>query len=188
MSYNLYRYNIYTRRDKISVMARPEIVPRQFSIYAPTKDDLDRWRCEAKEHGISVSKYIYEMVERGRTSQTSPNPPDLAGEISRLQEENGRLRSELRAKSVMLSRMETEIWKARYSEFSNVEILGHRNVDRSLVDLLMPGSPLDGYAILENLGIDPRDSEAANLIRNQLLVLQSFDLVEETARGWRWKR
>jgi hypothetical protein len=63
---------------------------------------------------------------------------------------------------------------------------GSRRHDEELIKILKKGKAIEGYAILEKLGIDPRDTEAAKLVNNQLESLRRFSLVEEDANGWRW--
>ena len=52
--------------------------------------------------------------------------------------------------------------------------------------ILKHGKAMEGYAILEKLGIEPRDIETVKLVNNQLESLRRFGLVEEDANGWRW--
>ncbi len=47
-------------------MPRQSHYNRQFLIYLPTEKDLDNWKELAKTARISLNKYIFEMVERGR--------------------------------------------------------------------------------------------------------------------------
>jgi uncharacterized protein YydD (DUF2326 family) len=60
------------------------------------------------------------------------------------------------------------------------------NHDAELIKILKHGKAIEGYTILKEQGIDPRDSEAVKLVNNQLEFLRRFDLVEEDAKGWRW--
>ena len=73
--------------------------------------------------------------------------------------------------------------------FSDVDASsGQRRYDEDLVSILkLRNRTFDGYTILKELGIDPRDSEAVKLVGNQLESLKRFGLAEETANGWRWK-
>ena len=66
----------------------------------------------------------------------------------------------------------------------------HRRIsrDEDLIRILKRGKPIDGYSILKELGIDPRETEAVKLVNNQLESLRRFGLVDETASGWRWIR
>jgi len=90
-------------------------------------------------------------------------------------------------KNMLLEKLEGEVYKARYDSFKEVELgEGSRRHDEELIKILKHGKAIEGYAILEKLGIDPRDSDAVKLVNNQLESLRRFGLVEENASGWRW--
>jgi len=63
---------------------------------------------------------------------------------------------------------------------------GTRRHDEDLIKVLRHRKSVEGYAILKELGVDPRDTEAVKLVNNQLESLRRFGLVEETGTGWRW--
>jgi hypothetical protein len=63
---------------------------------------------------------------------------------------------------------------------------GTRHHDQELINILKRSKALDGYSILNDLDIDPRETEAVKLVNNQLESLKRFGLVEETAKGWKW--
>ena len=58
--------------------------------------------------------------------------------------------------------------------------------DTRLVGMLRQGKTIDSYRILISLGIDPGDSDAVKMVKNQLEELRRFNLVKETPAGWRW--
>jgi hypothetical protein len=85
---------------------------------------------------------------------------------------------------MLLEKLEGEVYKARYDSFKEVELgEGSRRHDEELIKILKHGKAIEGYAILEKLGIDPRDSDAVKLVNNQLESLRRFGLVEEGAYG-----
>jgi hypothetical protein len=90
-------------------------------------------------------------------------------------------------KTMLMEKMEAEVYKARYASFQEVEIgEGTRYHDQELISILKRSKVLDGYSILKELAIDPRETEAVKLVNNQLESLKRFGLVEETAKGWKW--
>jgi len=93
---------------------------------------------------------------------------------------------ELKLKSLPLERQETELYKLRFESFGNERETGTRAMDVELVKILKRGRTLSGNEILKELNIDPRDSEAVKLVRNQLDTLQRYGLARETQRGWQW--
>ena len=165
-------------------MPRPEQI--QFLIYPPSKEKLEEWRADSKKFGTSLNNYIGEMVERGRRSDEGESRAQISKELSDLKEENRKLREELKLKSLLLERQETELYKLRFQSFGNVEEAGTRAMDAELVKILKRGHALNGHEILNELNIDPRDSEAVKLVRNQLETLQRYGLAKETQRGWQW--
>ncbi|HWQ20954.1 MAG TPA: hypothetical protein VN455_14330, partial [Methanotrichaceae archaeon] len=123
-------------------------------IYFPSEKDRERWEALAKDAGIPFSKWIYDMVELHLNSgQASPRAQAIkeVAELKKLLED---LRNELRMKSVLLERCETELYKLRHSEFADINSPGLRAHNSSLLDLLKRGRPLEGHAILKALGID----------------------------------
>ena len=90
-------------------------------------------------------------------------------------------------KNMLLEKLEGEVYKTRYESFKEIELSeGSRRHDIELIKILRHGKAIEGYAILKELSIDPRDTEAVKLVNNQLESLRRFGLVEEDADGWRW--
>ncbi len=90
-------------------------------------------------------------------------------------------------KTMLLEKLEADLYKARYANFQEVEMgEGTRRHDQELINILKRGKALEGYTILKELSIDPGETEAVKLVNNQLESLRRFGLVEETANGWRW--
>ena len=165
-------------------MPRPSHYKRQFLIYLPTEKDLENWKGLAKAAGISLNKYIFEMVERGR--QEAQPRTDLIKEISELREENQKQGEELKLKSLVLEKYETELFKFRHESFLQPEFQGTQQFNEALVNLLKKGRTYSGHEILRALNIDPKDSEAVSIVHRQLQILQDFKLVVEGTTGWRW--
>ena len=165
-------------------MPRPSHYNRQFLIYLPTEKDLDNWKELAKAARISLNKYIFEMVERGR--QEAQPRTDLIKEISDLREENQKQREEIKLKSLVLEKYETELFKFRHESFLQPEFQGTQQFSEALVNLLKKGRAYSGQDILKSLNVDPKDSEAVRIVHRQLQILQDFKLIEEGVTGWRW--
>jgi len=103
-------------------MPRPSHYNRQFLIYLPTEKDLDNWKELAKAARISLNKYIFEMVERGL--QEAQPRTDLIKEISDFREENQKQREEIKLKSLVLEKYETELFKFRHESFLQPKFQG----------------------------------------------------------------
>jgi hypothetical protein len=88
---------------------------------------------------------------------------------------------------LVLNKYETDLYKLRYEAFAELEEFdGARRHDEELIAILKRGKTIDGYEILKELKIDPKDSDAVKLVSNQLENLRRFGLAKETGNGWRW--
>ena len=111
----------------------------------------------------------------------------MAKELAEAKEEAQKLRTKLKMKTMLLEKLDADVYKARYASFHEVEMAeGTRRHDQELIKILQRGKALEGFAILKELGVDPGETEAVKLVNNQLESLQRFGLVKETAQGWRW--
>ena len=165
-------------------MPRPNQI--QYLIYPSSKEQIEEWRAESKERGTSLNNYIIEMVEKSRHSENSNPRPDILRENSDLKDENRKLRDDLRIKDLIIQKYEGDLYKLRYEAFSNLDEMGQKEYDVKLVAALKRGKTMSDRDIFSELGIEPRDAEAAKLVLNQLKGLIRYGLVEETSLGWRW--
>ncbi len=160
---------------------------RYVCVYLPSEKAKQQWEEDAKNLGLPLSKFVFEAVESYRATKNDPPRSDMVKELAETKEEAQKLRNELRMKTLLLEKLEADVYKARYASFQEVEMgEGTRRHDQELINILKHGKPLEGYSILKELGIAPSETEAVKLINNQLESLRRFGLVEETANGWRW--
>jgi len=168
-------------------MVAPSLKTRYVDVYLPSEKAKHQWEEDAKKAGLPLSRFVFEAVEAFRTGRKEAPRSDLIRELADVKEEAQKLRSELKMKDMLLEKLEGEVYKARYENFKEVEMgLGTRRHDEDLIKVLKRGKALEGYAVLKELGIDPRDTEAVKLVNNQIESLRRFGLVEETGDGWRW--
>ncbi len=168
-------------------MVAPGLKARYVDVYLPSEEAKKQWENEAEKAGLPLSKFVFEAVEAFRASKKETPRSDFIKELAETKEELQKLRSELKMKNLLLEKLEGDVYKARYDSFKEIQIdEGTRPHDLELIKALRRGKPLDGYTILGELGIDPKDTEAVKLVNNQLESLRRFGLVEETADGWRW--
>ena len=168
-------------------MVAPGLKTRYVDVYLPSEEAKKRWEEEAEKAGIPLSKFVFEAVEAFRASRKETQRSDLIKELAETKEELQKVRSELKMKNLLLEKLEGDVYKSRYDSFKEVQMEeGTRGHDQDLIKALRRGKPLDGYAILGELGVDPKDTAAVKLVNNQLESLRRFGLVEETADGWKW--
>ena len=167
-------------------MPRKEFKDRYATIYFNTPEELVRWEEKAKkEFGSSLSSLAREALNRLEDQDEAR--PDLIRKVSELEDENTRLRSELKLKSELLKRYESDIFRLQNIAFATPEPAdGPRRYSRELVALLQDGKVHSSQEIFDAVGIDPQDLEASRLLQNQLLGLQRYGLLAETIKGWKW--
>ena len=168
-------------------MVAPGLKARYISVYLDSEAAKHEWEEEAKKAGIPLSKFVFEAVEAFRAAKDETPRHEMVKELAEAKEEVQKLRSELKMKTMLLEKLDADVYKARYASFQDVQMVeGTRRHDQELIKILKRGKAFDGYSILKELGIDPGETEAVKLVNNQLESLQRFGLVKETAQGWKW--
>jgi len=168
-------------------MVAPGLKARYVDVYLPSENAKLEWEEEAKKARLPMSKFVFEAVETFRAAGNETPRSDMVRELAEAKEETQKLRSELKMKTLLLEKLEADVYKARYANFQEVEMgEGTRRHDQELVNILKRGKALEGYSILKELAINPGETEAVKLVNNQLESLRRFGLVEETGNGWRW--
>ena len=167
-------------------MARSRYARRIATIYFPSEELLQDWVTQADASDCSLSKYILEMVSKGQAALRSPSQSNISKDLEELRNENRLLKKDNQEKILLLEHYETEIFKARNKAYLEIDSTEAQTYDTRLIAMLKQGKTIDSYRILINLGIDPRDSDAVKMVKNQLEELRRFNLVKETPAGWRW--
>ena len=168
-------------------MVAPGLKARYVNVYLPSEEAKREWEEEARKAGLPMSKFVFEAVEAFRIAKDEPPKFEMVKELAEAKEEVQKLHSELKMKTLLLEKLEADVYKARYASFQEAQMgEGTRRHDEELIKILRRCKTLEGYSILKELDIDPADTEAVKLVNNQLDSLRRFGLVEETANGWRW--
>jgi hypothetical protein len=166
-------------------MPRKEFRGRYASVYFNTPEEMAKWEAKAQEYNVTLSKLISEALNL-LDKQSGPRP-DLLKRFTEQEEEIVQLQNELRIKTALLERYEADLFKLTNARFAEPDLNeGNRKYSQKLIALLKDGKVHDGYAIFLKLGVDPRDTEACKLVKNQLVSLERYGLVTETQNGWRW--
>src|SRR5512137_1321161 len=160
---------------------------RYVYLYLPSAEDKARWQKLADEAGVPLSKFVIEVFESTLAEESNFKPRgELVKEIGKLRSENKLLRDDINQKKIVLEKYETELKRHRSQAFVENKFEGVRKYNRELITILKPGNVLDSYKLLEELGIDPNDSQLVKAISQQLEELEAFGLVTSSKRGWRW--
>jgi hypothetical protein len=76
--------------------------------------------------------------------------------------------------------------KYRSQSFLGEDFAGVRRYSKEIVDLLKSRGQADSYRILEDLGIDPRESEVVKAVSRQLEELEAYGMARTDGRSWKW--
>jgi hypothetical protein len=160
---------------------------RYVYLYLPSAEDKARWEKLAEEAGVPLTKFVIEVFESALDGESDFKPRgELVKEIGKLRSENKLLRDDLNQKKIVLEKYETELKRYRSQAFVENKFEGVRKYNRELIAVLKQGIVLDSYRLLEELGIDPNDSQLVKAVSQQLEDLEAYGLITSTQRGWRW--
>jgi hypothetical protein len=156
-------------------------------VYLPTAEDKQRWQSLADEAGIPLSKFIIQVVEDALAEESDFKPRgELVKEVGKLKSENKELRDDLNQKKIVLEKYENELKRYRSEAFLEDKYQGVRKYNNEIMTILKRGAVIDSYALLEELGIDPKETDLVKAVSQQLEDLESYGLISSTQRGWRW--
>ena len=85
-----------------------------------------------------------------------------------------------------LEKKETEIFKLRYGAFLQQDFQASISYSKPLIELIQQGKSWKEEDLLKVLHIDPKDSDAMQIVTRQLERLAKFGLVRKEAEGWMW--
>jgi hypothetical protein len=160
---------------------------RYVYLYLPTAEDKSRWQSLADAAGIPLSKFIIQVVEDALVEESDFKPRgELVKEIGKLRSENKELHDDLKQKKIVLEKYENELKRYRSEAFLEDSYKGVRKFDKEIMTILKRGTVIDSYTLLEELGIDPKETDLVKAVSNQLEDLESYGLISSTQRGWRW--
>ena len=160
---------------------------RYVYLYLPSKADKARWQAMADAAKTPLSTWAIEVIEATLAeNEEFRSRGAMAKELEDLKKENLELRADLRQKSIVLDRYESELRRYRAQAFLDEDYQGVRRYSAEIVDLLKARGQVDSYGLLEALGIDPREADLVKSVSQQLEELEAYGLVEPSGRGWKW--
>lgn len=170
----------------VSILGKPDN-SRYVYLYLPSANDKSRWETLAEAAGVPLSKFVIEVFESALAEESDFKPrSQLVKEIASLKKETNELREDVKQKKIVLEKYENELRRYRSEAFLEVGFGGVREYSKEIIAILKRGSVIDSYKLLEELGIDLKDSEIIKTISKQLEELEVYGLVASTPRGWKW--
>ncbi len=165
-------------------MSRAAFRGRECVVYLPSAEDLKIWKDEAEEHGTSLSKYIFEMAQRGRRSSigTVDRSDERRDDRSDLIAENEALREKLRNTSLVIEKMQHELVELKTLNDSTYYYVPY------LINLFRKFAVLSNDKIISWMDLKSGDDELGDIFRT-LKKLYEWHLIDTNSRGdWRWIR
>ena len=160
---------------------------RYVYVYLPTAEDKKRWQTLADKAGVPLTKFVIEIVENALAEESDIKPRgELVKEIGTLRSENKELRDDLKQKKIVLEKYENELKRYRNEAFVEEKFEGVRKYNKEIIAILKRSSVVDSYRLLEELRIDPKETDLVRAVSKQLEELESYGMITSTQRGWRW--
>ncbi len=160
---------------------------RYVHVYMPSDEDKARWAVLAEKAKTPLSKWVIEIVESTLAENAEFSPRrEIVKELEGLRKDNKTLRDDLRQKQIILDRYEDELRRFRSEPFLHADFKGTRPYSEELVKILKARGHVDSYRLLEELEIDPRESDLVRAVTNQLEELEAYKLITTDGRSWKW--
>lgn len=160
---------------------------RYVHVYMPSDEDKARWAALAKNANTPLSKWVIEIVESTLAENEEFLPRrEMVKKMDGLRKENKTLHDELRQKEIVLDRYELELKRFRSEPFLHTDFRGIRPYSEELVKIIKAHGRIDNYRLLEELGIDARESDLVKAVSSQLEELEAYKLIETDGRAWKW--
>jgi len=156
-------------------------------VYHPSREHKEQWEKIAKKAKTPLSKFIIETVDSVIDENAEFKPRgEIAKDMESLKAENKKFRDDIRQKTIVLERYEAELKKYRSQSFLDEDYKGVRRFSKEIVELLKSRKSIDSYQLLEELGIDPRESDLVKAVSKQLEELEAYGMIKTDGKGWRW--
>ncbi len=153
----------------------------------PSDADKARWAALAEKAKTPLSPWVIEIVESTLAENEEFQPRrEMVKELESLRNEARTLREELRQKNVVLERYESELKRFRSQAFLEEDYKGVRRYSKEIVDIFKARGQVDSYRLLEDLGVDPRESDLVKAVSKQLEELEGYGMIKPTSKGWKW--
>jgi hypothetical protein len=156
-------------------------------LYLPSKADKERWQAEADKAKTPLSKFCIELIESTMAENDEFKPRgEIVKELDALKKEIKVLHDDLRQKSIVIDRYEAELKRFRSEAFLDKGYQGVRRYPKELVEVLKARGSVDNYRLLEDLEIDPKQSDLVKAVSLQLEELEEYGMIKSEGRSWRW--
>jgi predicted HTH transcriptional regulator len=161
-------------------MARAAIKDRQITIYVPKLSDVTRWHELSKAAGISISRWVFEMVELA-LEERPPKTPSDSEEITRLRKQV--LEQEREIEQLNKFHASSQLLQSASEYLSQV-----KPMEEKVRAILQKGGIHSGERLMNELSIDFIDGHVdRKTVYKILQQLIDDGLVKEiVGHGFKW--
>jgi hypothetical protein len=160
---------------------------RYIWLYLPSKADKERWQALAEKAQTPLSGFCISIIEEKLAEEDGGVPRQkVMKEMETLKAENKVLRDEMRQKEIVIERYEAELRRYRSEPFLHDDYKGVRPFSEELAKILKERGHVDGYQLLDLLGIKPNEAETIKAVSKQLEELEAYGLVKTNGKDWQW--
>ena len=161
-------------------------------VYLPTQNLVEDWKQAAESAGLSLSKYVFEVVERHRrripeTSELSKEAvkklEELQKDLASLQARYDTLDLAFKRTEAELSRMSTEYSKALVEAVDS-------DIAKSMIQVFVddPGRTLGYFEVIRRMGIEEGDYDRLaewTFAKDFLLIIGVLEHAGMTELRWK---
>jgi hypothetical protein len=167
------------------------IKQRLIYVYLPSEEMMNQWREYSEKSGLSLSKFVIEHVNNSlhqeEENEGYASRAELLDEIKRLQDENKKQKKTMKMMDTLVDRLEEEVRGYRIRPFLDEEYSGVRRFEQDLIELFKTRKDVRKEDLLEELGINPLDTDMVKGIMRQIEHLEQYGLVKDLGGMWRWQ-
>src|SRR5512139_2276231 len=116
---------------------------RYIYVYMPSFEDKKRWEKLAEEAKVPLSKFVIEMVEDSLAESEFKPRAEMTKELGKLRSDNKQLRDDLKLKTIVLEKYETELKRYRSEAFLEDKFEGVRKYNKEIIAILKRGGVVD---------------------------------------------
>ena len=156
------------------------IKDRAVYLYAPTTEMLAQWKKEAKRHGLSLSRFLVEVIDDAmrRNPQGITPREEIKTELEKASSELASLRAQKEAMLAQLSQTEKQVAAYRESLYALAETSQDDAVVSRLIGLFARRRVWKLDDLTAALVIDITDGEAMGKLQTSIDYLRKVGLVE----------
>ena len=177
------------------VSSTENLKARAVYIYLPSTKMAEDWKTRAGQQEQSISKFVIEHVLDSLQRERKEELGEMSGAVSRtdlirqLRERDDELKKvaqDARLYRQLSEKLDAELRRYRIQPFLEPKFQGLRAYDKDLIELLRRKQIVDSDRILDELHVNPKQTELVKAIRSQLDNLEAYGLIKTTPRGWKW--